>query len=139
MKDDQTLLTNKLNRIDNEIINNEVKIKEQRKYLDELDAEYKECNENELKIEKETNNLISQIKTHEVPHQMRLSHLNKEREESGNSVFTNKEPSIIRQNRTLIGGKSIVGGSRPVPKNANKAVKSSRGFCSVFGSAKSKK
>lgn len=67
-----------------------------------------------------------------LPSKVRDSHLNKKRAMLGDSVFTYREPTIIRENRTLIGTQSIVMGKKAAAAK-NQKTKSSRGFCSIFG------
>lgn len=79
-----------------------------------------------LKIQQE-------IKEYDIlPERIRDSHINKQKRLIGDSVFTYREPTIIRENRTLIGGTSVF----PRQNNAkgqNSKTQTSRGFCSIFG------
>ena len=63
--------------------------------------------------------------------QTRDSHLHKNRS-MGDSVFTYREPTIIRDNRTLIGSQSVLPNSKKLA-GKNQKTKTSRGFCSMFG------
>ena len=73
-----------------------------------------------------------------LPMKVRHTHLNKgKRGVFSDSVFVYREPTIIRENRTLIGSQSILPGKKPAGKNQQ--TKSSRGFCSLFGIGGSKK
>lgn len=67
-----------------------------------------------------------------LPTKIRDSHLHKKRS-YGDSVFTYREPTIIRDNRTLIGSQSILPSTGKRLPNQNQKTKTSRGFCSLFG------
>lgn len=83
-------------------------------------------------MELENRKLWDEIKVYEMPMKPRDSHIRRPGNRfMGDSIFTNRMPSIIGANRTLIGTKSVLYGDRLPTSNAR--VKSSRGFCSLFG------
>lgn len=73
-----------------------------------------------------------------LPNIVRDSHINKRKQMIGDSVFTYREPTIIRENRTLIGGTSMLPRQNKA-QGKNQKTKTSRGFCSIFGGFGSKK
>lgn len=131
-------LTKRLGRIDNEYFQAEILTKEQRIHYQKLEKQLRDINQEDEKIEKENKANLEKMKQYEYPLQIRQSHLpmNLNKRGMGDSVFTNRIPTVILQNKTIIGSKSVIdaksfGGAGGVKKNQQ--VSSSRGFCSMFG------
>jgi hypothetical protein len=103
------------------------------------DREYARYSENEQQLEKDNAKLLERIKAFDFSKLPRVSHLDRSNRAFGGAslIFDNRQPSIFRENRTLLGhsGQSVIGGpqNRFSKKIENTKVQSSRGFCSVFG------
>lgn len=136
MKDDMDNLTKKLGRIDNEFIQIEMHVKEQRKHLEKLDKQLKDYTNGEDALDKENQKLLEEIKQFDLPNKIRISHLNSSRPFWGSeSVFGNKTPTVILENKTIIGSRSVLPMNASQIRLKNRQVQSSRGFCGgVFGS-----
>lgn len=75
--------------------------------------------------------LVQETKEYEIlPDRVRDSHINKRKRLMGDSVFTYREQTVIRENRTLIGSNSVLPQKNTIK---NQKTQSSRGFCSLFG------
>lgn len=84
-------------------------------------------------MENQIEKIQEEIKQREAP-LFRMSHLqDKQRSQNhGASLFEYRQPSIIGKNKTIVGSSSVIerNSKKPAP---NKQVKSTGGFCSLFG------
>lgn len=140
VKEQMEDLTKKLGRIDYEYIQTDMQIREHRNMLQKLEKEHKKLTESSDKTESEIAALVSKMNQYEMDFKVRSSHIGQNRM-MGESLFNNRLPTIIAQNRTLIGGSVLPQHKNKLATRAsqNSEVKGSRGFCSVFGFGGKKK
>lgn len=93
----------------------------------------KKLTDEEDAMDHQVEKIQEEIKHREAP-LFRMSHLqDKQRSHGfGASLFEYRQPSIIGKNKTIVGSSSVVerNSKKPAP---NKQVKSTGGFCSIFG------
>lgn len=140
LKEEMSELSKKLSRIDYEFIQAEMQIREHRAMHQRLEKEYKDYSANSEKLDNEIVALVSKMNQYEMDFKVRSSHIGQSRM-LGESLFGNRLPTIIAQNRSLIGGSVLPNQKNKLAARLSKntEVKASRGFCSVFGFGSEKK
>lgn len=133
LKEEMTDLSKKLTRIDYDYIQTEMQIRELRAMHQRLQKEYKDYSENSEKIDSEIAALVSKMNQQEMDFKVRADHIGQSRM-MGESLFGNRLPTIIAQNRSLIGGSVLPSHKNKLASRLSKNTEvKSTGLCSIFG------